>query len=731
MAIITTQPMSMSLLAYLLNSAIRGWALAGLAALGLAAFRVQNTSSRLFTWRAVLYGALAMPLLVTLLPPVPVPAPALLQLGELESAPNKAGTSRLAMPAHAQDLAGEIPLAHAQEIYGVAGTAKASSSAKIARQDSSALIVRQSIDRSSIRRTPLPFTSVASAIYLAVTLFFLMRFSVGLALSRRLVKASLSIADPRVTRRLADRTRSSGIAFVPEAAESECISVPVTVGVLRSKILLPSGWRSWDDAKLNAVIAHELSHIARRDALTQCLSLLHRAIFWFSPLAWWIDRHLADLAEQASDEAALSSGADRKQYARTLLSFFEALHAAPGRVWWQGVSMAKAGQASQRVQRILAWKDETTRKGAVMKGSITMSLKKSIVVAIVVLAIPVVYLVASVRPIANGEESQHVHYAQSPTATSSDLATQSEADTTPDPALAPSTTGTSTGIVSATPNPHPVPVAVAPRANISIGPVAAAAAAGAPVAAAAPVIAPHPALVARGYGSLSGPGSSYSSGSSYQYGYDDEVRFVIGSGNSDSFTMSGSTEDAIHAEKLRKQISGDFIWFERDEKSYIIRDRATIDRAKKLWAPQEELGKKQEELGKQQEALGEQQEKLGAEMEQIQVKVPDMTAELDKLRAELKQLSSGATVEQVGDLQSEVGELQSKIGEVQSMAGDQQSKVGEQQSALGEKQSELGKKQGELGRQQGELAKQANRKMKQLLDEAIKNGTAQREPDSQ
>jgi len=59
-----------------------------------------------------------------------------------------------------------------------------------------------------------------------------------------------------------------------------------------------------------------------------------------------------------------------------------------------------------------------------------------------------------------------------------------------------------------------------------------------------------------------------------------------------------------NVEKLRKNIQGDFIWFERDEKSYVIRDQATIDRAKKLWDPQEKLGKKQEELGKQQEALG-------------------------------------------------------------------------------------------------------------------------------
>jgi uncharacterized phage infection (PIP) family protein YhgE len=224
------------------------------------------------------------------------------------------------------------------------------------------------------------------------------------------------------------------------------------------------------------------------------------------------------------------------------------------------------------------------------------------------------------------------------------------------------------------------------------------------------------------------PGAVDKHGFHYSYDFDDEERFVIVSANSDSVTMSGSSQDVRHAQKLRKQIPGDFIWFQRDEKSYIVRDQATIDRARKLWAPQEELGKKQEELGKQQEALGKQQEELGARMEKVHVKVPDLTAQVDKLRAELKSLSSGATQEQIGKLQSEIGELQSQLGEVQSHAGDQQGKLGEEMGALGEKQGKLGEQQGELGRQQAELAEKATKEMKQILDEAIKNGTAKPEP---
>jgi beta-lactamase regulating signal transducer with metallopeptidase domain len=714
---------STSLLEQLASPAARALVLAGAAALGLAVFHVKTPSARLFTWTAVMYAALAMPLLGWILPPLSVPTPVLLQYAFLQNAAFGHGRAQPAFneAGISQPLAAApVPSSTHRTFITSKRTIRETPSVEIVRQVSSS-------SASSSLRSSIRWNLVAAGIYLAVAFLLLIRFLVGIAFSHRLVRASQIIDEPHVTRKLAAHASASGLAFVPQAAESEFISVPVTMGALRSTILLPAGWCDWDEAKLDAVIAHEMSHVARRDALTQRLSLLHRAIFWFSPLAWWLDRHLADLAEQASDEAALSCGADRKDYARTLLEFFEALQAAPGRVWWQGVSMAKAGQAEQRVERILDW------KGAVAMGIKSSGLKKSIAVAVIAFAVPAVYLVASVRPATYNGNPQHVPFVQNQTPPPAPrAATVPQAQ----PALAPTSDATPppepespssppepapaaiSGNISGVPTPSPAPAAsFAPRIAVPVYP---------PNATMAP-LPPVPPVAARAAQSRTAA-SSRSRGFSYAYGNDDEQRFVIVSGKTDSLTMSGNREDAEHVEKLRKTIPGDFIWFERDEKSYIVRDQATIDRARKLWAPQEELGKKQEELGKQQEALGKQQEELGAKMEQVHVNVPDMTAELDKLKAELKQLSSSATMEQIGHIQSEIGELQSKIGELQSQAGDQQGKLGEQMGALGEKQGKLGEQQGELGRQQGELAKQASRQMKQLLDEAITKGTAQPEP---
>lgn len=667
---------SARLLAIVGSSAARALIVGACAGLALIAFRAKAASTRLSAWTVVLYLALAMPFLAWMLPPVVIPAPGFL------------GVSTV------QKVAPDIPVLNVGEI-APAATATSKSSKEVR----AAAVVPPTVVRpKSAMRAIVPWTVVMAGIYFVIAFLLLARLIVGVLLTRRLVRSSLHIDDLRLTQRLAAHSRAGRLTRVPRAAESEIVSVPVTVGILRPAIILPVGWRKWDEAQLEAVIAHEISHIGRRDAFTQCLSLFHRAIFWFSPLAWWLDMHLAELAEQASDEAALRGGADCNDYARTLLTFFDALRTTPGRVWWQGMAMANSGRAEERVERILAWKQAG--------GAISMGVKKSAVIMIVALAVPVVYLTASAHP-ANSRQSASQGSQNGGVLAPANVQLGAPAA----PALAPAAPA----------------ISEAPDAGIySSGPTTAS-----PAGPTAPVAPP---ALSSAPSAWSGQTSSstYSSGDgfSYAYGDDDDLRFVIVTGNSSSMTMSGSTSDARHAERLKKQIPGDFIWFQLDEKSYIIRDQAMIDRARQFWLPEQELGKKQEALGKQQAALGKQQEALGKKQSEVQVRIPDMSAQLDKLKAELQQLGPGATQDQLGHIQSEIGELQSRMGELQSQAGAQQSKLGEQQSVLGAQQGKLGEQQGELGRQQSELAREAQRKMRQLLDEAIKNGTAKPEAET-
>jgi hypothetical protein len=152
-------------------------------------------------------------------------------------------------------------------------------------------------------------------------------------------------------------------------------------------IIIPKGWREWESAKLAAVIAHEVSHVMRNDSRTRALALLYRCLFWFSPLGWWLEWRLTELAEQASDQAAICAGADPIFCAEVLMSFFD-ISTRQGRVNWQGVSMAHSMRAKRRIERIFS-----------SGSAFPATMKTPILLLIVLCAVPMVWLTAATRPV--------------------------------------------------------------------------------------------------------------------------------------------------------------------------------------------------------------------------------------------------------------------------------------------------------------------------------------------
>ena len=242
----------------------------------------------------------------------------------------------------------------------------------------------------SIVNPPLSWWLVAAAVYLGGALLLLARLAVGWALTRGLRHRARAIADSSTLARARELAAARGMRRPPRIAEADRLLVPVTMSVVRPVVLLPSDWREWAPETLGAVLAHEVAHAARRDALTQRLSLIYRAITWPSPLGWWLHRRLADLAEQSSDEAALEAGASRTTYARVLVDFLARVQHAPRRAGWH-VAMARRADAGaeRRVDRILNW-----------KGGPPMSHTRLAVFGLVFAAAPVVALTAAIVPAA-------------------------------------------------------------------------------------------------------------------------------------------------------------------------------------------------------------------------------------------------------------------------------------------------------------------------------------------
>src|SRR4029077_20693419 len=90
----------------------------------------------------------------------------------------------------------------------------------------------------------------------------------------------------------------------------------------------------------------------RRDPLFRWLAALNRCIFWFHPLAWWLERKLAMLAEEACDAAAVASGHDPRDYSGYLLNQARAIHQAGTRVAMQGAAMGY-GSLEKRIRLLL------------------------------------------------------------------------------------------------------------------------------------------------------------------------------------------------------------------------------------------------------------------------------------------------------------------------------------------------------------------------------------------
>ncbi len=105
---------------------------------------------------------------------------------------------------------------------------------------------------------------------------------------------------------------------------------PGVFGIFRSVLLWPHSLSEHlDDAHLEAVIAHELCHVRRRDNLAAAVHMLVEAIFWFHPLVWWIGAQLIAERERACDEGVIELGGGRHTYAESILKVCEFCLSSP------------------------------------------------------------------------------------------------------------------------------------------------------------------------------------------------------------------------------------------------------------------------------------------------------------------------------------------------------------------------------------------------------------------
>jgi beta-lactamase regulating signal transducer with metallopeptidase domain len=326
--------------------------------LGLSTFRVRQAQLLLSVWTAVLLASVAMPVLQRVIPrTIPVSLSRSVSFDRVIETAKPATASRLKAPVSSMTV----------------------TSAKISSDN---VTPGRPV---ALSNSPPPVASASRAfdwkawvteVYLSVAAVLLFRLLLGLGLSWKLLRSAHPVVD--------DWVACGPIPKSGRIRTSARVSAPVTIGFT---VLLPIECVNWDARRMQAVLAHEASHVARGDFYIQLLSQLNRLVFWFSPLSWWLHARLTSLAELASDDAAVEAVGDRPAYASILLEVARLAEVAQfARANAMSVAMARPSLVCQRIERILSEQAAPRRVGRFRQVMMAVGVAPVAMLAAVLLA---------------------------------------------------------------------------------------------------------------------------------------------------------------------------------------------------------------------------------------------------------------------------------------------------------------------------------------------------------
>ena len=145
-----------------------------------------------------------------------------------------------------------------------------------------------------------------------------------------------------------------------------------------------------DADKLEAVLLHELAHVARFDLWTSFAAHVACAAYWFNPLVWMAARRMRIEGERACDDAVLRCGARASDYADQLL---EVVRDTQNR-WAPTVAVGHGTEVGVRMTAL--WRFSRLK---VNRRRLTLRVAAPVALGVVVLALPIAAM-RSASPIA-------------------------------------------------------------------------------------------------------------------------------------------------------------------------------------------------------------------------------------------------------------------------------------------------------------------------------------------
>jgi bla regulator protein blaR1 len=186
--------------------------------------------------------------------------------------------------------------------------------------------------------------------------FFSLRLIGGLLFIQQLRTRQLVFLDDDWQNRVTVFKNKLNINRAVGLAESALVAVPMTLGWLKPLILLPIGTvNNMTVGQVEAILAHELAHIAGRDYLLNILQSVIEIIFYFNPAVWFISATIRAERENRCDDIAVNLSNNALTYAKALLSLQE-MQRPDSRLFGLTLTFAdnrRKGFLLKRIKRIL------------------------------------------------------------------------------------------------------------------------------------------------------------------------------------------------------------------------------------------------------------------------------------------------------------------------------------------------------------------------------------------
>lgn len=200
---------------------------------------------------------------------------------------------------------------------------------------------------------PGSFANYIFAGWVITAVFLLGKIAVGAYRLSRLRQSFIPIDLNQLDARVAETLQRCQSRRMFSLCTSENIEVPAAVGLVEPVVVLPT-WliQELSPQELEQILLHEFAHLRRRDDWTNLIQQLVKAVFFFHPAVWWIEKKVSLQREMACDDAVLAEAASPRSYAQCLHHLAEKTLVRRSLVFMQA-ALGRVRHTSMRVAQIL------------------------------------------------------------------------------------------------------------------------------------------------------------------------------------------------------------------------------------------------------------------------------------------------------------------------------------------------------------------------------------------